>query len=304
MFEANTSPVKDDETEDFDALYDEIMEPNGDGPSVSEDVIQTKNESQSTGEVSKAPPVEPEYEYTWSGQKIKAPLSEVLKKASMGHDYAQKMAEFNRQQASIREQLSLSEKLKEQYGQVDEWVRGNPDKWEKLQAVIEAEKAGHGDLDTNHPLYRELQSLKQQLNEKILPSIQAQEQEKLQLKHEAEDKTLNDEIQSIREKYKDLDWESRDELGRNRELQVLRHAHEHGYKTFKAAFLDLYHDDLEKRAEERGKVSAINERQKLAKTGLLGKTSAPTVGLKKATNVKNKTWSELGREAKEELGLT
>ena len=294
----NESPVNDDieNDDDIDALYDSLTNP--------EPTDETQDAPvELAPKVEAAPPQEPEYEYDWNGQKVKAPLSQLLKKASMGHDYAQKMADFNRQRESFGEEYKLSQKLKEQFGPVDEWVRSNPDKWEKLQAVIQAEKAGHGDLDVNSPLFQELQSLKRQLNESIMPTIQSMNEEKTRIKYEAEDKALDAEIHSIREKYKDLDWNLQDEQGRSREQRVLKHAAENGFKTFKSAFFDLYHDDLEKRAEERGKGSVQNDKLKQAKTGLLGKTQAPTQGLLRASNTKNKTYNDLTREALQELGL-
>lgn len=299
----NQSPSQDAaQEEDFDALYDSIVNPK------DESALDASTEN-APAIAAKTPiatqaPIDPEHEYTWSGQKIKAPLSEILRKAGMGHDYSQKMEAFNKERQGWQEKLSLSQKLNEQYGPVDEWVRGNPDKWEKLQAVIQAEKAGHGDLDTNHPLYQKYQELQKTLNEKILPTIEAQEQEKTRLKYEAEDKTLISEIQSIREKYKDLDWATVDESGRSAlERKVCLHASENGFKTFRAAFLDLNHDDLMKRAEERGKGSIANDRARAAKTGLLGQTSAPTQGLRAATNIKNKSYDELAREGLEEYGI-
>jgi len=298
----NESPVTsevENDVDDIDALYDSLT-----NPEESEGQFVDAPTQEAAPQVPATPQAEPEYEYDWNGQKVKAPLSAVLKKASMGHDYAQKMAEFNRQRESFGEEYKLSQQLKEQFGPVDEWVRSNPDKWEKLQAVIQAEKSGHADLDVNHPLFQELQSLKKQLNESIMPTIQQMNEEKTRIKYEAEDKTLSDEIQSIQEKYKDLDWALQDEFGRSREMRVLKHASENGFKTFKSAFFDLYHDDLEKRAEERGKGSVQNDRLRQAKTGLLGKTQAPTQGLSKASNTKNKSYNDLTREALEELGLS
>lgn len=301
MFENNESPINSEveKEEDYDALYDSIQNGESEGQF-------TENEKQVEAVETKEQVIEqkePEYEYEWSGQKIKAPLSQLLKKASMGHDYAQKMAEFNKQRESFTHEKKLSEQLKEQYGAVDEWVKGNPDKWEKLQAVIEAEKAGHGDLDVNNPLYKELQGLKQQLNEAILPTIEQIKEEKTRIQHESEDKALESEIKSIREKYKDLDWSTLDENGRSREMRVLQHASQYGFKTFKSAFFDLYHEDIEKRANEQGRIAVQNDKAKQIKTGLLGTSQAPKQNLFKATNTKNKSYNELTREALEELGI-
>lgn len=299
MFE-NESPISNEveKEEDYDALYDSIQNGESEGQ-----FTESKQEAAAPIQEPVIEQKEPEYEYEWSGQKIKAPLSQLLKKASMGHDYAQKMAEFNKQRETFTHEKKLSEQLKEQYGAVDEWVRGNPDKWEKLQAVIEAEKAGHGELDVNNPLFKELQDLKKQLNESIMPTIQTIQEEKTRIQHDAEDKALDAEIQSIREKYKDLDWNSRDEHGRSREHRVLQHASQHGFKTFKSAFFDLYHDDIEKRANEQGRIAVQNDKAKQIKTGLLGTSQAPKSNLSKASNTKNKSYNELTREALEELGL-
>jgi hypothetical protein len=296
--EQNAAP--NEEEEDWDALYESLT-----NPEPSEPIVESKPAPQAVAAPTEQakPAPEPEYEYTWSGQKIKAPLSEVLKKASMGHDYAQQMAKFREERQSFETERTLSQKLREEYDPIDKWVRSNPDKWEKLQAVIQAEKDGHGELDVNHPLFQKYQSLEKTLNEKILPTIEAQENEKIRLKNEAEDKALDDEIKAIRDKYKDLAWDSVDEHGRSMEVRVVKHAAENGFKSFRAAFLDLYHDDLEKRAEERGKGTVVNERLKQAKTGLLGKTAAPTQGLKKAADIKQKSYNDLTAEALEELGL-
>ncbi|HLO97654.1 MAG TPA: hypothetical protein VK171_03575 [Fimbriimonas sp.] len=308
MSDQFNSPEADDvQTDDIDALYDSIVSPNGDGPSGSdlETAAATEPVAPQAAKAPAQPHPEQEYEYTYSGQKIKAPLSEILRKASMGHDYAQQMGRLKQERTEWERERSLSEKLKEEYAPIDEWVRSNPDKWERLQAAINAEKNGYGDIDPNHPILQKYQALEKLLNERVLPTIEETQQEKIRLKHDAEDKELDQEIQSIRESYKDLDWGQVDANGRSeKEIAVLKHASANGFKTFRAAFLDLYHDDIVKRAEERGKTSIANDRLKNAKTGLLGKTQAPVTGVKKATNIKNKSYSDLAQEGLEEFGIS
>ena len=286
---------------DVDALLSSIE--NG------EDV--TPKETAAPEKVAATPaPTDPEYEYTWSGQKIKEPLSKILQKASMGHDYSQKMQAFksdqqklSSEQQKFNEERSTVEKLKSEYGSIDEWVKQNPDKWGKLQAIVDAEQKGYGDLPADHPLLKELNQLKSELTGRVLPFIQEKEQEKIKLQHAKEDEAFAADIKSIRDKYKDLDWDNGDEQGRNMESRVLDHGVKHGFKSFRAAFLDLNAEHIEKLAETRGRESLSNERIKNAKLGLLGKTSAPMNGVKKAVNLKQKSYDELAREGLEEFGI-
>ena len=307
---SDTEVVTPESTEstDIDALYDSIMSPSGDGPTVGH---QSEPQETTPAPVAPAAPAvdakpastEPEYEYSWNGQKIKAPLSQIIQKASMGHDYSQKMAEFKRTQESFTKERSTVEGWKTQYEPIDKWVAENPQKWEKLRAAIEAEKSGYGDIDPNHPIVRQLQALQDTVNG-VQQRFKTEEQKALALSQAKEDESLGSEIQSIRERYKDLDWETADESGRSKEQLVLKHALDNNIPTFKAAFFDLYQDDLEKRAEERGRGAVKNGIVKQTKTGLLSKTSAPQTGLKQPVNIKNKTYSELASEGLAELGIT
>ena len=176
-----------------------------------------------------------------------------------------------------REELSTIEST---YKPIDEWVRANPDKWEKLQAAI-AESQDQVNLPPNHPLMQKLSHV-----ESFIDQLR---QEKLQTQYKQEDQELDNEIKSIREKYKDLDWSSLDAQGRDREQAVLAHANQHGFKTFRTAFLDLYHDDLLKSAETRAREQFAAEKEKKAKSGLL-QTGAPSklsLSTPKKTNSKS-----------------
>lgn len=229
--------------------------------------------------------VDQHFEFTVNGRQVKAPLSQIIKWAQQGHDYPQRMAELNKQRESILA-------MEKSYKPIDEWVRNNQDKWEKLQAVIKAEQQGVGSELPPHIL---------QTLQKYDQKFQELEQEKQAAKHKQEDSQLDQEIQSIREKYKDLDWATADIYGRSAmEVKVLEHASQNKFRNFKTAFLDLYHDDLLKAAETRGKEQLAATKERQAKTGLLPvKSAAPEL---KRPQSKGKHYQST-HEILEELGL-
>lgn len=216
-------------------------------------------------------PKEQEYEITYKGHTIKAPLSKVLKWAQMGYDAPQREAEFSKREQAIKA-------IETTYGPIDEWVKANPEKWEKIQGAITQEQNGFGDLPANHPIVQRLLKIEETFNQK-----QQQERTATQQK---EDQELETEVKSIREKYKDLDWASADELGRSAmEVKVLMHADKHKM-TFKSAFADLYLDDLLKSAETRAREQFAATKERQAKAGILPKGAPTTLVAPKKTNSK------------------
>lgn len=276
-----------------DALYDKIMgSSESDGPTGA------------TAPVEAAPATAPapvdDYEFVHNGKQVRANRENVLKWASQGYDYSQKMADFNRRLNETNSKYSQAEELSKTYGPVDEWVKANPGKWDALQKAIDSTETS----GANPELLQKLKGLEEQVLKasKFIESTQAaQEQERIA----KEDSDLDAEIKSIREKHANLDWNSANENGQSAlELRILEHASKNGIHSFRAAFNDLLHDDLMKAAESRGRASLTNERKVKESVGLLGTTPAPTKGLTKPTNLKTKTYDDLAREGLEELGFS
>jgi len=202
-----------------------------------------------------------EHEFVHNGKQIRASIDQLKKWAQQGYDYPQKMAEINRQR-------ELASNLESSYKPIDDWVKANPDRFEELQSLIHAKKEGYSDLPSDHPLLQKINQFESFANE-IKSEREAE-------KNKRDDQALDAEIQSIRERFKDLDWATADADGRTREQLVVNHANKSGLTTFKAAFLDLYHDDLLKAAEARGKEQVVADKQRQLKTGLLSTKKAPT----------------------------
>jgi len=280
-------------TEDVDKLYDSIMGTGegSDGPSGTTTEVQTQEPV--------APPVpSTDFEFTHNGKQIKATKDAIIKWASQGYDYSQKMADFNKRLSDVDARYSQAEQLKTTYGPVDEWVKGNPDKWDALQKAIQNTEAS----GANPQLLSKLQTLEQQVLQ-ANQFIEASKQREEEQKKAQEDSALDTEMKSIQEKYKDLDWKTVDESGRGLEAKILDHAVQNGINSYKAAFHDLLSDELTKLAEARGRESLNKERQVKQAGGVVGKTSQPTKGITKTNGVKSKSYDDLAEEGLRELGI-
>jgi hypothetical protein len=245
-------------------------------------------------------PTPQEFEFNWNGRQIKAPLDKITKFASQGYDYSQKMAEFKRQQQEFETQRQALNPFQE----VDAYARANPDWWNHVRSSYEsrAQQQAAQSQPAEGDLTQFIDPLKSDLNE-IKEWKNSVEQERIAYQRNQEDQQLEGEIKSIRESYKDLDFDRVDEEGLTLETKVLKHAVDNGIKNFKTAFRDYMADELVKRAEARGRELAVKERQEHAKRGLLGKTQAPTNGLKPAQNYRQKSYQDLTNEALDELGI-
>ncbi len=233
-----------------------------------------------------AAPPEPqfkEYEFNHRGQAIKIKENDprFTQWMSQGYDYAQNIQAMK----SEREEFERSRKEWEQrvspYREIDQFAKENPDWWnhieqsyqQRLSTPVEVPDAVRKYLDQRlEPVTQDIPLMKEYLQKQQKLEIEKQQAE--------EDAQLGNAIKSIQEKYKDLDFSAKDESGLSLEQRVLNHAMQNGIPTFKAAFLDYYHESIEKLAEARGKEAFMQEMNKRKRLGLLddpapGKSNVP-----------------------------
>lgn len=267
---------------DVDAALESIHAPS--------DGIPMSQEPQTPPE----PQAPQEYEYDWRGQKVKEPLEMILKRAGMGRDYNHLVEEHKRKVSEWENQRKEYDQKYSRYREIDDYIQKDPNWWDHVQSSYQ--KKDTSQVDPNlKPFLEKIEALEGKLS--------TWEQEKQQHLFKQEDEKLTQEIQGIRKQYADLPWDTPDESGRTLEYRVIEHANQNKIPTFKAAFLDLNHDLLEKRWEARGREAVVKDTQKRSKLGLLGETSAPKKGLTQAVNVKNRSYDDLLKEAFEEEGI-
>jgi hypothetical protein len=292
-------PTGDTSGIDADALMSQIETTGSTGPAMSEAPAPQTNAQPA------AAPAAQDLEFTWNGRQIKAPITDprIKQWASQGYDYAQRMAEFNKQQEDLKAESQKWSELKDRYSPVEDYITKNPDWWNHVQSQYQQQIAQQGlGSDPNNPIVQKLSAYDQKLSQ-VEQFIQSQVAEKQAIQRQEEDSKLETEIKSIRDAYANLDWNGIDETGLSLELKVLQHAQQIGTTSFRAAFRDMMHEPLTKLAEERAKENVVKERQKQTKLGLLGKSPAPKTGLTEAQDIKRKSYDQLLREGAEEMGI-
>jgi len=257
-------------------LYEKVQEP------ASSDIPMEKKPE--------ATSLDPEmYEFTANGKQIKATKDEVLKWASQGHDYSQKMETLKSDRGDFDNTLKT-------YQEIDEYAKANPDWWNQVQDSYQSKDNVETPEDPAlAQVMSELGELKQFKEEFV--------NEKKQVETAEADKMLDLQVKSIREVYPNLDWGGKNDKGHNLEQQVLHHALENNLgDNFKASFRDYMHDKLIAFAKEEGKETVGKDLAKKTKLGLLGETPTPTKSLKGADNIKEKSYEQLLDEGLSELG--
>lgn len=242
-------------------------------------------------------------EFKHGGKTIKGTRDQLIKWAQQGIDFPQRAQKLNQEKAQWEQQRQQWEQNTSQYRQIDEWAAKNPQEWQKIQSAYQQAKQGltpQGQQPTTHAENLEIQRLKQQLSE-LTPLVQNINQEFTTSKQQAEDQQLDQLVTEIRDKYKDIDWDTPDDNGKPLEYRVLEFAQENGIKRFDTAFKAYYHDELVQRAEAQAKQNVSKDIQTKTKLGFLGSTSTPKRGIQTVKDVKNKSYENIMGEIREEL---
>lgn len=241
---------------------------------------------------------------TKGGKTVRESLEMLKKRAGMGYSYAQDMEAFNKEKAELLAQAERAKTLArwEEYNEFAEknpqWAEHVQKSWENRETLLQQQ----GGDDPSSPLHAELQAVKAQLGE-LSGFLGTLKQERQQIQQAAEDKALDAEVKSIRDKYTDIDFDLADESGKSLEFRVLEHGARNGIKSFKTAFHDFYHEHLIKQREDKAKESVVKDLQARKKAGIIGVTDHPTKGLNSAQGARNKSYDQLAMEAMQELGL-
>jgi hypothetical protein len=254
-----------------------------------------------------------EVEYNAAGKVVKEPFEMVLKRASQGYDYAQKVGEWNKKEQDFTGKLTQAEQRLKEFEylkQVDDYARQNPQWKQHIDKMWEQRDIAERNLDPNDPIIQlmnqKLEKLMEPINN-LTSKVTQFDQFVSQQRISKEDQELDAEVKSIREKHSDLDWDARDEFGKTLEARVLEHAAKMGLGSnpgaFRMAFRDFNHDHLVKTAQDRAKEAVADQAHRLKKAGFIGKSSTPQTGITQAKSLREKSYDDLFKEGLEELGI-
>jgi hypothetical protein len=246
-------------------------------------------------------------EYTADGgKKIKEDIATILKRASQGYHYAQKMQAVGQTEKEWAEKVKAAQEASEKWGKFDAYAKENPQWYEHWQRAWEARANG---VSPEAPQGTEPDAIEARvqalLEQKLAPiqqhydSLKEQEQRKAILD---EDKQFESEVTSIRKKYADIDFDATDpDSGKSLEYKVLEFGVQNNIKSFEKAFKAFYHDELVKREVERAKEGWTKEGQAQKKAGIIDIRSTPNA--KGAPNLAGLNYEEITRLAAKELGI-
>lgn len=300
MSEQETQESSEISSEEVDSLYSEAT--------------GSRDDSRGNFEMDEAKTnVDPEFDIVYKGESKKLPLSKLRELAQQGYDYSQKMGSFNKERADFDNRLKEFDSRYERFSELDKYVAENPDWWshvndswanrgnpqqEALQSVAPSTQE---ELTTDPKVLEYIEALKNEVDG--LKSFKdTVEEERVAKVRAEEDRKYDTELNEIREAYPGVDFDKLDEQGESLEYKVLKHANENGIQSFRTAFRDFYHDDLMKMSQTKAKEQFARDSQQIKKYGL-SQSTEPTVKPQINGSVKSKSYDDLVREAKEELGI-
>lgn len=234
-------------------------------------VVESANAPSSEPEKA-ATTTEPEYEYSALGANRKEPLSLILKRASMGYDYAQKMESYKQQQAEVERTRQEADARHSKFAHLDEYAKQNPEWYNHWSQAYENRQTGMNQQEQPpavdlSPIKSEIDALKNDFMG-VKEFVTKQQQS-------VEDSKYWDEIKAVQKDFPDVDLNLADDTGKTLEYKILEHAKENGIGSFRIAFRDFYHDKLRSRMYEQAKQDLLKADKENRRKGIVGVSNTP-----------------------------
>jgi len=250
-------------------------------------------------------------EYKADEKPIKEDLATILKRAQQGYHYAQNMHKlkadretFENERKTIQQMQEEARATQDKWSKFETYAKENPEWYDHWSSAWENRQQGLGqqsqstaddfDARLNAALEQRLKPFEGLLSEKQ----QAEQRAKIA----EQDRQLDDQVKSIRGKYKNIDFDRTDpETGKNLEFRVLEFMQENGMNRFDLAFKAFYHDDLVKMEMEKSKETAQKIEADKRKQGIVDVKTVP--GSKRQVDTRNMNYDQITALAMRELGI-
>lgn len=208
--------------------------------------------------------------YKANEKEIEEPLDVVLKRASQGYNYAQRMAELKANEQNWQKQLEEHKSLAEKYKDIDEYARQNPgwfDYWNQAYQARSNFKAGNSP-DQNGIDENQLTALLEQKLQPYKTMLEQQQQKIIQEKNAQEDAELDRQIEATKKQFPDIDFEATDpETGKSLLTRVYELMANNRINDFNLAYKVLDHDRIVARQIEKAKADLVKSEQARKKAG-------------------------------------
>lgn len=260
-----------------------------------------------------SPWAEDEYEIE-GGKRIKEPRDMILKRAGMGYHYAQKMNALNQKEEALKgketEYQTKEELIKKlsRWQEYNDFAEKNPTWWQHVEESWKNKTTGQpGEQEPLNPVIADLQKKLADLensNNELRSFRDEWSKKQAETQAAAEDKEFQSEFDTVEKEFGVDLWQS-DEQGRSLRFRVLEHMKTLGLDGskpghVKAAFKDMYFDNLMSRKEESVKEQHAKKLAENRKAGILEISKAPHAKAFNG-NVSNYSWNDLSQLALAEL---
>jgi hypothetical protein len=234
-----------------------------------------------------------------AGKEIVTDDREKIKQwAQQGYDYSQKVGEWNKEREGWNEERGRYTK----YTEIDQFAQTNPDWWNHVEQSWNSRSQA---TNTDGQANPEVASLVNQELAPIKEFMQELQVERQETLTRQADEALRTEVQSIQEKYPNLDLNRVQPSGKTLDMEILDHATRNDIPSYKAAFMDYYGDNLLEMAKAQAKEEAMKELQQRNRSGVLG--TSPTQQQQQTGQFaynRGQSYTDLAKEALAELGIT
>jgi hypothetical protein len=296
-------------SEDVEALYNSVMEPNVEPSEPTEGESEQNSEEPSEAGVNEqAESVEELFTLKhkdFEDGERQFSRDKVTEYAQKGFDYELKMHQLKSERAAFEEKMheledsqkKFSEK-KEYWESIDKYMMENPEFAETVKQAWD-NRLGEQSQTRMSPEYQTLQDTIQQLQERL----NAQDTERQEHSQKKAEESLVQAKVDYKKDHPDFDWDAKDEFGQTLQEKIEKHAVDNGIRSYKLAANSYLFDQHMKRTEMKAKEVAAKELIEKKKQGLGPITDRSIRQTKQARALGSMSYQDLASEALQELGI-
>lgn len=213
--------------------------------------------------------------YQASGKEVEESISDILKRASQGYHYSQRMGELKAQEQEWQRQLAESQAMADKYREIDQYARDNPEWFDYWNSAYQNRGLPVGSPEQMGGFDpAQITSL---IDQKLAPfqeTIQ-QQKERMELeKRSQEDAALDAQVKATRQEFADVDFSATDiESGQTLEHRVYQFMIDNGVNDFNQAYKMMDYDNILARRVEAAKADLVKQEQMKRRQGIVGETS-------------------------------
>jgi len=213
--------------------------------------------------------------YTASGKEVEESLSDILKRASQGYHYSQRMSELKTQEKDWQRQLSESQAMADKYREIDQYARDNPEWFDYWNNAYQNRSLPVGSPDQTGGFDpAQITSL---IDQKLAPFQETIQQQRERMENERisqEDAALESQVQATRQEFSDVDFSATDpNTGVSLENKVFQFMVDNGISDFNKAYKVMDYDNIMARRIEASKADLVKQEQMKRRNGIVSETS-------------------------------